>query len=125
LLLYTYIDDIFIASQTLEQHPDHVAIVLDRLATYRIRINLEKCHIGQPEVDFLEFRITNKGMSPLPEKTAVIQEYTKPTNVQQELRRFLGLINFYRRHIPQAAEMQASLHNALHIIETRKTTRLR
>lgn len=111
--IFVYIDDILIASETFEQHQEHVSLVLDKLAVHHININIQKCHFGKKEVDFLGFRITNTGISPLPEKTIALREYKKPTNIQ-ELRRFLGLINFYRRHIPNAAELQAPLHDVLH-----------
>ncbi|KAL1512451.1 hypothetical protein ABEB36_002041 [Hypothenemus hampei] len=91
---FAYIDDILIASKTVEEHQKHVSIVLERLATNG-------------------FIITNNGISPSPEKTAILREYQKPRTIQ-ELRRFLGLINFYRRHISRAAEIQAPLHDILH-----------
>lgn len=46
------------------------------------------------------------------DKVEVIQEYPVPKTVNG-LRRFLGMLNFYRRFIPHAAEDQAVLHDML------------
>ncbi|GFS81592.1 retrovirus-related Pol polyprotein from transposon 412, partial [Nephila pilipes] len=57
-------------------------------------------------------RVTAEGISPLPEKVAAITNFPKPETVK-ELRRFLAIINFYRRFIPHAAKTQAVLNSYL------------
>ena len=49
-------------------------------------------------VDYLGYLIDKDGLHPLPEKVAAILEAPQPKNVQ-ELRAFLGLINYYGRFI--------------------------
>ena len=56
--------------------------------------------------------VSEQGISPLPEKVRVIQEFPKPENISQ-LRRFLGMINFYRRSLPKVAEIQSPLNKLL------------
>lgn len=46
------------------------------------------------------------------ERVTAVREYNKPTNLA-ELRRFLGIINFYRRFIKDAATTQTPLHALL------------
>lgn len=75
-------------------------------------INTSKCVFGESAVKFLGYRISAAGTEPLPEKVNAIQSYPTPKTVR-ELRRFLGMINFYRRFIPDAAEHQAPLHALL------------
>jgi hypothetical protein len=36
-----------------------------------------------------------------------------PPKTARQLRRFLGMLNFYRRFLPQPAATQASLHDVL------------
>ncbi|GBP35536.1 hypothetical protein EVAR_17397_1 [Eumeta japonica] len=74
-------------------------------------INTAKCVFGAAEVTFLGYRISSKGTIPLPEKVEAIRTFPVPKTIR-ELRRFLGMINFYRRFIPNAAHYQAPL-NAL------------
>ena len=107
-----YIDDILIASSNLEIHKKHLEIVLERLQKFGLQLNLEKCAFGQPEVDFLGFRINESGFKPLEDKVKPIIEYPRPKTVE-ELRKFLDMINFYRECIPRVAHSQLYLNKYL------------
>lgn len=108
---YPYIDDVLVASETPQQHEQHLKQVFQRFQDHGILINVTKCTLGQPRVTFLGYSISAEGTLPLPEKVNAITEFSRPTRIQ-DLRRYLGMINFYRRFIPHAAEHQAPL-NAL------------
>lgn len=56
--------------------------------------------------------INQDGCSPSPEKVRAISEFPQLKTVV-ELRRFLGMVNFYRRSLPRAAEAQAPLNQFL------------
>lgn len=58
---------------------------------------------------YLGHLISKDGITTLKDKVDAITNYPKPNTVS-ELRRFLGLINFYRRFIKNAAASQAPLH---------------
>lgn len=108
---YAYIDDLLIASSNMEQHIIHVRQVFERLEKYGIIINLNKCLFAQENIAFLGHFISSSGVKPLPEKVAAIQAIKLPETVC-ELRRFLGMCNYYHRFLPNAAKLQAPL-NAL------------
>lgn len=108
---YPYIDDYLIFSQNEEQHKLHLREVFTRLQNYGMVINTAKCVFGASEVTFLGYLISANGTIPLPAKVQSIQDFPAPRTVK-ELRRFLGMLNFYRRFIPNAAQHQAPL-NAL------------
>ncbi|CAH2108893.1 unnamed protein product [Euphydryas editha] len=74
-------------------------------------INTSKCVFGVSQVTFLGYHITAEGTKPLPSKVEAIKNFPIPKTVR-ELRRFLGMVNFYRRFVPNAAIYQAPL-NAL------------
>ncbi|GBP93204.1 Transposon Tf2-6 polyprotein [Eumeta japonica] len=78
---------------------------------YGMLINTSKCVFGADNVTFLGYNISAKGTKPLEQKVESIKNFPIPKTVK-ELRRFLGMINFYRRFIPDAARIQAPL-NAL------------
>lgn len=111
--VYAFIDDLLVASPDETTHRNHLRTVLQRLEDNGITINPSKCVFGQPEVKFLGFTVNKEGIKPPAEKVAAITNYPKPKTIE-ELRRFLGMINFYREHIPKAAELQAPLHAYLH-----------
>ena len=64
------------------------------------------------EVDYLGYRISSAGLQPLPDKVMAITEAPTPTNVQ-ELRAFLGLINYYGKFINQLSTLAYPLNQLL------------
>ncbi|UYV63260.1 hypothetical protein LAZ67_2003567 [Cordylochernes scorpioides] len=106
---YAYIDDVLIASDSENQHVSHLQQLFGRLRDYGLTINETKCTFGQPSVKFLGFIITNAGISPDPQRVQAIKDIPIPDTVGK-LRRFLGMLNFYRRCLPNAASTQAPLH---------------
>jgi RNase H-like domain found in reverse transcriptase len=65
------------------------------------------------EVDFLGHRVSTAGISPLPRNVKTLQRFSVPTDIKG-LKRFLGLINFYRRFLPGIAATLLPLTDALH-----------
>ena len=109
---FAYVDDVLIASSSMEEHESHLRQVFERLQTYGIRIHPEKSSFGKSELDFLGHRISSRGISPLPNKVTAIQEYQVP-QTQTSLRRFLGMVNYYRRFIPNCAATLQPLNSLL------------
>ena len=96
--VFIYLDDILIASKSMEDHVVHVAKVLDRLSEAGLRLKPSKCAFGQQEIDYLGFTITTKGIKPNDAKVRAVKGFPRPGSAK-EVKSFLGLVNFYRRHI--------------------------
>ena len=109
---FGYLDDILVFSKGETEHIEHLSKIFDQLKKYGIVINTNKCVLGVSEITFLGYQVSAVGISPLPEKVKAIQEYPFPKNAK-ELRRFLGMINFYRKFLPEAARIQGPLHKTL------------
>ncbi|KAK7590448.1 hypothetical protein V9T40_002061 [Parthenolecanium corni] len=107
--VYAYIDDICIFSENKEQHKHHLRQLLARLDEAGLTINVAKSEFGKDEVDFLGYNISQGGISPKSKKVQAILDYPPPKDMHG-LRRFLGMTNFYRRCIPQAAHTMLVLH---------------
>ncbi len=60
-LAFVYLDDIIIASPSMEQHQRDVEEVFRRLQVAGLVINFEKCTFAVPEVDFLGHRVSASG----------------------------------------------------------------
>lgn len=116
-----FIDDICISSSSMEEHQRHVDIVLQRLREHGLRINVSKCVFAQTEITFLGHHVTSQGISPLPEKVDAIMNFKKPT-VTHELKRFLAMLNFYRRMLPSAAFIQGKLQKLMKGNKKKDTT---
>lgn len=108
---YTYLDDFLVFSSSPRQHEEHLHQLFERMSQYGILVNTSKCVFGATEVTFLGYHISAAGTKPTEAKVQAIKDFPAPTTVRQ-LRRFLGMINFYRRFLPNAAHTQAPL-NAL------------
>ena len=111
-LCYAYIDDVLVASTSEEEHEQHLRTLFQRFYEYGVLLNPAKCVFGATEVTFLGYTVSAAGTRPLEEKVAAINHFQQPILVK-DLRRFLGMQNFYWRFIPQAANIQAPLHVAL------------
>lgn len=105
---FAYIDDVCVASATREEHESHIRTVLTRFRDYGLIVNAEKCEFFKSSVTFLGHQVDGDGIRPLPEKVTAIKEFPLPETVRQ-LRRFLAMLNFYKRFIKNASELQAAL----------------
>ncbi|UYV64474.1 hypothetical protein LAZ67_3000868, partial [Cordylochernes scorpioides] len=110
--VFPYLDDILVASKSEEEHESHLRAVFSRLDQYGLRINQAKTVLNVNNVEFLGYWITPEGIRPTESKVQAIVDYKKPETVQ-DLRRFLSMLNFYRRFLKNAAEDQAILNDFL------------
>lgn len=109
---FAYIDDILVASENQIQHIEHLTELFERFRKYGITINPNKSIFGQETIIFLGHHISKKGTKPPTDRVQAIIDYPRPTNIKS-LRRFLGMANFYRNFIPNAAKIQAPMTSLL------------
>lgn len=107
--VFAYIDDVLIASTSEEEHKQHLREVFTRLKTHGLTIKVKKCVFGQPNVTFLGYDVNQDGVAPVQTKVDALNNYPKPETIK-DLRRFLAMVNFYRRCLPHAAEVQRPLN---------------
>ena len=108
--VFVYIDDILIASKSPEEHKVHLRTLFERLTEYGVSIKPSKCLLGVDALDFLGHRITPEGVLPTPERVSVIRDFPMPTSVKQA-QRFIGMVNYYHRFVPNLANILVPLHN--------------
>ena len=65
--------------------------------------------------------LTNKVITPLPEKVQAIHDFPQP-QIQRQLRQFIGLVNFNHRFLPHCADMMQPLHALLTSSKTKSQT---
>ncbi|BHF64118.1 hypothetical protein SprV_0200711700 [Sparganum proliferum] len=110
--VYAYIVDLLVASRNAEEHKEHLALVFDRLDQFGVVINPSKCVLGVPSLDILGHHVDAQGLRPLSSKVEAIRDLPPPTSKRQ-LQRFLGMVNFYRRFLPNCADLMLPLTNLL------------
>ncbi|GFU61453.1 transposon Tf2-6 polyprotein [Trichonephila clavipes] len=109
---FVYLDDILCYSENAEEHRSHLRTIFQRLSSYGLKLNTSKCDFGETELLFLGHLITPDGIKLLPDKVQAVLDYKQPETVGS-LRKFLGLLNFYRRFLPKVAEQQYLLSEFL------------
>ncbi len=87
----------------------HLQLVIEKLREYGLVINHSKSMLGLPQVNFLGF---SSGFSPPEERVHTIRNFKLPTRAS-DLRRFLSMVNFFRRILPCPAEKQMTLFKFL------------
>lgn len=93
-----FLDDILIYSQNIEDHRQHVRLILEALLKAGLYVKGEKCEFFTDTTTFLGFVVGTSGISMDPKKVSAVTEWRSPTSVK-ELQSFLGFANFYRRFI--------------------------
>jgi hypothetical protein len=104
-----YIDDLLVISNgNFDDHLDKLEQVLSRLLEAGLKVNVPKSLFGREELEYLGYWITRDGVKPLNKKVEAINNLAAPTN-RKELRRFIGLINYYRDMWIRRSEVLAPL----------------
>lgn len=110
--VFPYIDDLCIASTSIEEHRRHLRIIFRQLRDNHLAINLSKCEFGKDQLTFLGHLLSKEGIRPLPEKVDAISSSPKP-EIAKELKSFLAMINFYRKFLPHATKPQSKLQSMI------------
>ena len=84
---------------------------LKRLKQHGLVLQQNKCVFMQESVEYLGHIVDAQGLHATPEKQQAIEEARAPDDVNQ-LRSFLGLLNYYGKFIPNLASIIQTL-NAL------------
>jgi cleavage and polyadenylation specificity factor subunit 1 len=106
--VWVYVDDILVCGDSLEEHNSRLQSLLDRLRSFNLRVNRAKCSFAQRQVSYLGYVISPEGYVPNPDRVAALQAFATPVDISQ-LRRFLGMANFYRLHVPHFSRLASPL----------------
>ncbi|XP_031347132.1 uncharacterized protein K02A2.6-like isoform X2 [Photinus pyralis] len=101
-----YLDDVIIVGQSLEDCFRNVEIVLSRLDKFNVKVNFQKCKFFVQTVEFLGHELSEIGIKPMKSKMEAIERAPEPKNLQQ-LRSYLGLLNYYNKYLPM---LSSELH---------------
>ena len=86
-------DDILVYGQDTQEHHENLARILQRLEEKGARLNWDKCHFSQTEVEFYGHIFSKDGIRADPKKIKAIANIPAPTNVT-ELRSLLGMAQY-------------------------------
>jgi hypothetical protein len=93
-----FIDGILVYSKSVEEHEQHLRVVLGKLRAHKLYAKFSKCEFWLEKISFLGHILTAEGVAVDPGKVETVSNWQRPTNVS-EIRRFLGLAGYYWRFI--------------------------
>ena len=103
-----YQDDIIIYTESQQSHKETLRKVLQALQQNGITLKEGKCDLAAKDLKFLGYIISHEGIKMDPENIKPILEAEEPKTLTQ-VRRWLGMVNFYHRFIKNLAELEACL----------------
>jgi len=97
-----FVDDVLVETETEEEHDEIVEEILRRLEENDLYVKPEKCMWKVRKIGFLGVIIGSDGIEMEKEKVDGVLSWPEPKNVK-DIRKFLGLTNYYRRFIKDFA----------------------
>ena len=101
-----------IKGKSKQECQERVEAVLKRLNEHNVRVNEEKCQWPQESAVYLGHRISKDGIYALEERIKPILRCKVPSN-ETESRSYLGMINSYRKFLPDLSTLLAPLNRFL------------
>ena len=91
-----YLDDLLhITKGSFSDHLEKLDEILSRIQDAGLKVNAKKSFFGKGEVEYLGYVINREGIQPMAKKINAIQSMAAPRS-KKELRRFIGIVNYYR-----------------------------
>jgi hypothetical protein len=115
-----YIDDIFVFGKDEDEFVKHLGMVFDRLRQSKVTLNPKKCRFGMASVEYVGHVISADGITFSDEKRGKVLEFPLP-RTQTELQAFLGLINYFRDHIPDMTSYEKPLRGLMDLSKKKMT----
>ena len=91
----TYLDDLLCMTKaSLDNHLDHLRLVLTRLREVGLKVNAPKSKFCAEETEYLGYILTRTGIKPQRKKVQAILAISMPKSVR-DLRSFMGMVQYY------------------------------
>jgi hypothetical protein len=101
---FCYLDDIVVVSEEFSEHLKVLGKILQKLRAAGLKINKEKSQFYRFELKYVGHVVTTAGIAMDPETVSTIVSYPAPRNVK-ELESLLGLVSWYRKYVPNFADV--------------------
>jgi hypothetical protein len=103
------LDDVVVYSETFDQHISRLQEVFERLRRAGLTVRPDKVVFATHEIAFLGHKESPAGVSIDPDRTRAIKDFSSPKDVAG-VSRFIGMVNFYHKFIPNFADVAAPLN---------------
>lgn len=110
--VFIYLDDLLVCSPDFESHMKLLSEVAECLKRAKLTINVNKSKFCQKEIKYLGYIVGNGCLKVDSDKVKSIKEFPIPKSPRQ-VRRFIGMANWYRSFINNFADLSAPLTDCL------------
>lgn len=110
--VFIYLDDLLVCSSDFETHIQLLKDVAACLKRAKLTINVGKSKFCQTEIRYLGYIVGNGTLKVDPEKVESIKNFPLPKSPKQ-IRRFVGMANWYRSFINNFADLSGPLTDCL------------
>ena len=105
-------DDILVHAPDIVTHNNRLQAVLQRAKEYNLKLNRDKLRLAQSEVEYIGHVLTANGVRASDDKVKAILEMQDPQS-KEDLMRFLGMVTYVRKFIPNLSAISAPLRELL------------
>ena len=95
----TAIMDILIAGRERDHHDSILKQVMERVTSYNLKLNMQKCKVCQKEVHYVGHLLTADGLKPDSSRIEALRNMPIPWN-KEDVRHFLGFVAYLTKFIP-------------------------
>src|SRR6202041_3577889 len=97
--VHVYLDNIFVFSNSIEEHKKHLSLVFDKLRKAQLFLEESKLDLYSKKMDCLGHIIDDRGIHADSDKMARVCEWRTPRN-KHDVQRFLGLVQYLAHFMP-------------------------
>ena len=100
--VYVYLDDIFIYSDTLEEHELHLQIVFELLEVADFHLEQEKCNLYAKKLNCLDHIIDRRGVHADRDKMSWIHNW-RTLKFLNKVQQFIGRVEYLAQFMPDVS----------------------
>ena len=101
-------DDIIVFGSNVKEHDVKLEKVLATLCSRNLTLNPDKCKFGMEKLIFMGHVLSKDGIQPIGRRVKAVNEAKRPETVN-EVRSFLGLVNYCGRFINNLSTIEEPL----------------
>jgi len=107
-----YVDDILIMHRSVDEHIKCLEHIFSKFREYKLRLHPKKITVATDTANFLGYTLTAGGYTVDTGRCKIIKEYPCPRNTR-DIKKFLGIANYFRRLIRNYSKRSAPLRKLL------------
>ncbi|QRV72049.1 Transposon Tf2-1 polyprotein [Ceratobasidium sp. AG-Ba] len=106
--IFVYLDDIFVYSDTIEEHERLLQVVCDTLTKAELHLSEKKVDLYVERMECLGHVVDNDGIHADKDKMSLIRSWPVPRNAH-DIQRFLGLVQYLAAYMPDLSAYSGPL----------------